>query len=128
MFLVVFNTVVCLTITPVQLTLDRVVGGNSQESLNGYMVAPREDTGTLGADVAYVGSWELGTHMKLVCNGVSTLVPVFAILAVLEYSACCIRRDGCLGMFPMKMSMHSYANDILAHFSETSQMVAAKNN
>ena len=95
------------------------------------MVAPREDTGTLGADVAYVGSWELGTDMKLVCNGVSTLVPVFATLAVLEYSACCIRRDGCdvcLGMFPMKMAMHSYANDVLAHFSETSQTIAAKNN
>ena len=55
-----------------QLTLDRVVGGNPQESLNGYMVAPREDTGTpLGPDVAYVGSWELGTDMKLICNGVS---------------------------------------------------------
>ena len=56
----------------VQLTLDRAVGGNEAESLNGYMVAPREDTGTpLGPDVAYVGSWELGTDMKLICNGVS---------------------------------------------------------
>ena len=91
------------------LSLDREVGGNPHESLNGYMVAPREDTGTLGADVAYVGSWELGTDMKLACNGVSTLVPAFATLAVLEYSAYCIRRDGCdvcLGMFPMKMDIH----------------------
>ena len=64
----------CLTITSVQLTLDREVKGISVESLNGYMVAPREDTGTpLGADVAYVGSWERGTDMKLVCNGVSIL-------------------------------------------------------
>ena len=44
-------------------------------SLNGYMVAPREDTGTpLGPDVAYVGSWESGTDMKLLCNGVSTFI------------------------------------------------------
>ena len=41
------------------------------ESLNGFMVASREDTGTpLGADVAYVGSWEMGTDIKLVCGGV----------------------------------------------------------
>ena len=56
-----------------QLTLDRVVGGNPQESLNGYMVAPREDKGDqLGPDVDYMGSWEMGTDMKLICNGVST--------------------------------------------------------
>ena len=56
-----------------QLTLDRAVRGNLQESLNGYMVAPREDAGDqLGPDVAYVGSWEMGTDMKLICNGVST--------------------------------------------------------
>ena len=56
-----------------QLTLDRVVGGNSQESLNGYMLAPREDTETpVDGNVPYVGSWELGTDMKLVCDGVST--------------------------------------------------------
>ena len=56
----------------VQLTLDRVAGGNPQESLNGYMVAPREDTGApLDENVFYVGSWELGTDMKLICNGVS---------------------------------------------------------
>ena len=62
----------CLTITSVQLTLDRVVGGNPQESLNGYMVAPREDAGDqLGPDVAYVDSWEMGTDMKLICDGVS---------------------------------------------------------
>ena len=67
-----------------QLTLDRAVGGNPQESLNGYMVAPREDTGTpLDGTVSYVGSWELGTLMKLICNGVSTfmllLFPTFRI-------------------------------------------------
>ena len=56
-----------------QLTLDRAVGGNPQESLNGYMVAPREDTGApLDGNVSYVGSWELGTDMKLICDGVST--------------------------------------------------------
>ena len=44
-------------------------------SLNGYMVAPREDTGApLGPDVAYVGSWENGADMKLLCNGVSTVI------------------------------------------------------
>ena len=44
-------------------------------SLNGYMVAPREDTGApLGPDVAYVGSWESGTDMKLICGGVSTFI------------------------------------------------------
>lgn len=44
----------------------------NDNSLNGYMVAPREDTGaSLGPDVAYVGSWEQGTDMKLVCGGVS---------------------------------------------------------
>ena len=44
-------------------------------SLNGYMVAPREDTGApLDGNVPYVGSWENGADMKLLCNGVSTLV------------------------------------------------------
>ena len=43
-------------------------------SLNGYMVASRENTGTpLDGNVSYVGSWENGTDMKLLCNGVSTL-------------------------------------------------------
>ena len=43
------------------------------DSLNGYMVATREDTGApLDGSVAYVGSWETGTDMKLLCNGVST--------------------------------------------------------
>ena len=56
-----------------QLTLNRTVSGNLGESLNGYMVAPREDTGTLGADVPYVGSWVLeGTDQKHVCGDVST--------------------------------------------------------
>ena len=45
------------------------------DSLNGYMVAPREDTGaTLDGNVPYVGSWETGMDMKLLCNGVSTSV------------------------------------------------------
>ena len=43
-------------------------------SLNGYMVAPRENTGApLDGNVPYVGSWENGAGMKLLCNGVSTL-------------------------------------------------------
>ena len=42
--------------------------------LNGYMVAPREDTGTpLDGSVVYVGNWESGTDVKLQCNGVRTL-------------------------------------------------------
>ena len=42
-------------------------------SLNGYMVAPRKDTGALlDGNVPYVGSWEAGMDMKLLCNGVST--------------------------------------------------------
>ena len=52
----------------------------SLHSLNGYMVAPREDTGTpLGPGVAYVGSWELGTGMKLLCNGVSTFYTITSL-------------------------------------------------
>ena len=66
-------------ITSVQLTLDRAVGGNEAESLNGYMVAPREDTGPpLDGNVSYVGSWELGTDMKLICDGVSAAILLFA--------------------------------------------------
>ena len=72
-FIIGFNTILYFPITSVQLTLDRVVGGNPQESLNGYMVAPRNDTGApLGGSVPYVGSWELETDMRLICNGVST--------------------------------------------------------
>lgn len=62
-------------ITSVQLTLNRSVTGNSMESLNGYMVAPREDTGVLGAGVAYLGSWILGSDQKHVCGNVSTFRP-----------------------------------------------------
>ena len=48
------------------------------QSLNGYMVAPREDTGTtLDGNVAYVGSWESGTDMKLLCNRVSTCMYMY---------------------------------------------------
>ena len=44
------------------------------QSLNGYMVASREGTDSaLDANVAYVGSWEMGTDMKLLCDGVSIL-------------------------------------------------------
>ena len=44
-------------------------------SLNGYMVAPRVDTGApLDGNVPYVGSWETGTDLKLLCNGVSTSI------------------------------------------------------
>ena len=54
--------------TSVQLTA-------TDYSLNGYMVAPREDMGTpLDGSVAYVGSWETGTDIKLLCNGVSTSI------------------------------------------------------
>ena len=59
--------------TSVQLTT------TADDSLNGYMVASREDTETtvhyttLNENVSYVGSWETGTDMKLLCNGVSTL-------------------------------------------------------
>ena len=67
-------------ITSVQLTLDRTVNNNPGESLNGYMVAPREDTGTLGADVPYVGSWVLGTDQKHVCGNVSTAMAFVATL------------------------------------------------
>ena len=74
-------------------TSDRVVGGNpaattcypftsvqltttdpGDESLNGYMVSPREDTGTIfDGNALYVGSWETGTDVKLQCDGVRTL-------------------------------------------------------
>ena len=55
--------------TSVQLTTT----DPDNKSLNGYMVAPREDTGTtLDGSVAYVGSWETGTDLNLRCNGVST--------------------------------------------------------
>ena len=44
-------------------------------SLNDYMLARREDTGTpLDVNISYVGSWENGTDMKFLCNGVSTSV------------------------------------------------------
>ena len=49
----------------------------ADQSLNGYMVASREDTGTeLDGNVSYVGSWEQGTGMKLLCDGVSTFIKV----------------------------------------------------
>ena len=55
--------------TSVQLTTTADV------SLNGYMVAPRDDTGTTPDEsVPYVGSWESGTGVKLLCNGVSTSI------------------------------------------------------
>ena len=60
--------------TSVQLTT------TADQSLNGYMVASREDTGSpLAADVAYVGSWEMGTGMKLICGGVSIYTKMNAI-------------------------------------------------
>ena len=54
-----------------QLFLNRAITGNPTESINGYMVAPRVDTGRLGPDVAYVGTWELGPDQKHVCGEVS---------------------------------------------------------
>ena len=57
--------------TSVQLTIT----APEDNSLNGYMVAPREDTGTpLDGNVSHVGSWENGTDMKFMCNGASTSV------------------------------------------------------
>ena len=54
-------------------------------SLNGYMVAPREDTGApLDGNVPYVGSWESGTDLKLLCNGVSTSVALHNTLYLLR--------------------------------------------
>ena len=51
----------------------------ADQSLNGYMVASREDTGTEpDGNVPYVGTWEQGTGMKLLCNGVSTSVLSYA--------------------------------------------------
>ena len=66
----------CFPIISVQLTLNRTVNSNPGESLNGYMVAPREDTGTpLSGDVPYVGSWLLeGADQKHVCGDVSMLL------------------------------------------------------
>ena len=47
-------------------------------SLNGYMVAPRKDTGpTFDRNASYVGSWESGTDMKLRCNEVSTCMYMY---------------------------------------------------
>ena len=87
-------------ITSVQLTLDRTVNNNPGESLNGYMVAPREDTGTLGADVPYVGSWVLlGADQKHVCGNVSTAI---ATLTALLYKHCRMHYSG-KGMKPARI-------------------------
>ena len=60
------NRTICTTSTSVQLTT------TEDESLNGFMVASREDTGPmLDGSAPYVGSWEVGTDTKLVCAGVS---------------------------------------------------------
>ena len=49
-------------------------------SLNGYMVAPREDTGTtLDGSASYVGSWENGTDIKLLCNKVRTCMHMYDV-------------------------------------------------
>ena len=59
----------CYPITSVQLSTT----DPEDNSLNGYMVAPREDTeAPPDGSVAYVGSWETGTDIKLLCNEVST--------------------------------------------------------
>ena len=71
----------CFAFGLVQLTT------TEDQSLNGYMVAPREDTGTpLAADVAYVGSWEMGAGMKLICGGVSM---INASIRLNGYTAAC---------------------------------------
>ena len=63
------NVHTCFPCTSVQLTT------TADQSLNGYMVASRVDIGTeLDGNVPDVGSWEKGTGMKLLCNGVSASV------------------------------------------------------
>ena len=66
-------------------------------SLNGYMVSPREDTGTpLDGNVSYVGSWENGTDIKLLCNKVSTCMHMYDVCMYAPYnrmSAVIICRD-----------------------------------
>ena len=67
--------------TSVQLTT------TADSSLNGYMVAPREDTeAPLDESVSYVGSWENGTDMKLLCNEVSTCMYMY--LFTLKQNGC----------------------------------------
>ena len=56
-------------------------------SLNGYMVAPREDTRpSFDRNASYVGSWENGTDMKLLCNEVSTCMYMY--LCTLKQNVC----------------------------------------
>ena len=55
-------------------------------SLNGYMVAPREDTGTtFDGSASYVGSWENGTDIKLLCNKVRTCMHMYVCMYVCMY-------------------------------------------
>ena len=74
--------------TSVQLTTTADV------SLNGYMVASRKDTETtvhyttLDGNVSYVGSWENGTDMKLLCNEVSTSICMYMYLCTLKQNGC----------------------------------------
>ena len=65
----------CLPSNDIHTSVQLTTTDPGDQSLNGYMVAPREDTGApLGPDVAYVGSWESGTDIKLLCGGVSTFI------------------------------------------------------
>ena len=65
----------CLPSNDIHTSVQLTTTDPFDQSLNGYMVAPREDTGALlGPDVAYVGSWENGADMKLICGGVSTFI------------------------------------------------------
>ena len=64
--------------TSVQLTTTADV------SLNGYMVSPREDTEVpLDGNVSYVGSWENGTDIKLLCNKVCTCMCMYDVCILL---------------------------------------------
>ena len=77
------NFIVRYPITSVQLTTTDPMA----VSLNGYMVAPREDKGTpLDVNVSYVGSWEDGTDMKFLCNGVCTLECELSCFMSISYS------------------------------------------
>ena len=65
----------CLPSNDIHTSVQLTTTDPGDVSLNGYMVAPREDTGApLGPDVAYVGSWESGTDIKLLCGGVSIFI------------------------------------------------------
>ena len=73
----------CLPSNDIHTSVQLTTTDPGDDSLNGYMVAPREDTGApLSPDVAYVGSWESGADMKLICGGVSTFIRICIITSL----------------------------------------------